>query len=359
MYIYLYNIPIIASCRYAYRAKSIKNKPKINEDPKDAMLREFQEEISRLKAMLESQAEGSGAFEEGGGGGGAQAGPVKQMSSKQLTAVSKELQEQKRQLQEQENMREEERERAAEEIRKKEESLARERREREMLAAQLKAMEEKVVHGSADREEAMRKEEELLKAQIELDERRAEQERALLALRDQEDAELAREEKYLSIQEEVAAKTKKLKKLWNRYEQVRAEVEDVRKENQQQKEDLLQTVRENDTQIKLINFIIDNFIPDDERAKIEEYCEWDDEAYDWVVAHQHLTGTVVRQHQMVPSPNPNPKPESRIPNPKPDKPTRNPRAALKVLCHVSSAVGTGPFMFGAPGPVYTARALKR
>lgn len=27
--------------------------PKINEDPKDAMLREFQEEISRLKAMLE------------------------------------------------------------------------------------------------------------------------------------------------------------------------------------------------------------------------------------------------------------------------------------------------------------------
>ena len=29
--------------RYANRAKNIKNKPKINEDPKDAMLREFQE----------------------------------------------------------------------------------------------------------------------------------------------------------------------------------------------------------------------------------------------------------------------------------------------------------------------------
>jgi kinesin family protein 3/17 len=33
--------------RYANRAKSIKNKPRINEDPKDAILREFQEEISR------------------------------------------------------------------------------------------------------------------------------------------------------------------------------------------------------------------------------------------------------------------------------------------------------------------------
>ena len=33
--------------RYANRAKNIKNKPKINEDPKDALLREFQEEIVR------------------------------------------------------------------------------------------------------------------------------------------------------------------------------------------------------------------------------------------------------------------------------------------------------------------------
>lgn len=41
--------------RYANRAKNIKNKPKINEDPKDALLREFQEEIARLKAALEAK----------------------------------------------------------------------------------------------------------------------------------------------------------------------------------------------------------------------------------------------------------------------------------------------------------------
>ena len=41
--------------RYANRAKNIKNKPKINEDPKDALLREFQEEIARLKAALENK----------------------------------------------------------------------------------------------------------------------------------------------------------------------------------------------------------------------------------------------------------------------------------------------------------------
>eukprot|EP00976_Prorocentrum_cordatum_P106990 1194565-Prorocentrum_minimum.AAC.1 len=41
----------MSTLRYANRAKNIKNKPRINEDPKDAMLREFQEEIARLKAQ--------------------------------------------------------------------------------------------------------------------------------------------------------------------------------------------------------------------------------------------------------------------------------------------------------------------
>ena len=42
----------LTTLRYANRAKNITNKPRVNEDPKDAMLREFQEEISRLKAQL-------------------------------------------------------------------------------------------------------------------------------------------------------------------------------------------------------------------------------------------------------------------------------------------------------------------
>ncbi|CAM9257796.1 unnamed protein product [Lampetra planeri] len=45
----------LATLRYASRAKNIKNKPRINEDPKAALLREFQEEIARLKAQLEER----------------------------------------------------------------------------------------------------------------------------------------------------------------------------------------------------------------------------------------------------------------------------------------------------------------
>lgn len=44
----------LSTLRYASRAKNIENKPRINEDPKDTMIREFQDEISRLKAELEA-----------------------------------------------------------------------------------------------------------------------------------------------------------------------------------------------------------------------------------------------------------------------------------------------------------------
>ena len=49
----------VSTLRYASRAKNIENKPRINEDPKDAMIREFHDEISRLRAELEKFGGGS------------------------------------------------------------------------------------------------------------------------------------------------------------------------------------------------------------------------------------------------------------------------------------------------------------
>ena len=43
---------------YATRAKSIKNKPRVNEDPKDALLKQYEDEIKRLKALLEKNGTG-------------------------------------------------------------------------------------------------------------------------------------------------------------------------------------------------------------------------------------------------------------------------------------------------------------
>lgn len=45
----------LITVRYANRAKNIKNKPHINENPKDALLKEFQIEIQRLRKQLEEK----------------------------------------------------------------------------------------------------------------------------------------------------------------------------------------------------------------------------------------------------------------------------------------------------------------
>uniref|UniRef100_A0A182UHV1 Kinesin-like protein n=1 Tax=Anopheles melas TaxID=34690 RepID=A0A182UHV1_9DIPT len=53
-------VETISTLRYACRAKSIQNLAHINEEPKDALLRHFQEEIEELKRQLEE-----GIFQQG------------------------------------------------------------------------------------------------------------------------------------------------------------------------------------------------------------------------------------------------------------------------------------------------------
>ena len=48
----------LGTLRYASRAKSIRNKAKINEDPKDALMKQYQKEIEELKKMLEQESHG-------------------------------------------------------------------------------------------------------------------------------------------------------------------------------------------------------------------------------------------------------------------------------------------------------------
>ena len=65
----------LSTLRYASRAKSIKNKPRVNEDPKDALLKQYEDEILRLKAMLEAGGPMAAAA-----GGAATAGALNALS---------------------------------------------------------------------------------------------------------------------------------------------------------------------------------------------------------------------------------------------------------------------------------------
>jgi len=48
----------LTTLRYASRAKNIKNKPRVNQDPKDALLKQYEDEIIKLRAIIEQSKKG-------------------------------------------------------------------------------------------------------------------------------------------------------------------------------------------------------------------------------------------------------------------------------------------------------------
>jgi hypothetical protein len=48
----------LTTLRYASRAKMIKNKPRVNQDPKDALLKQYEDEIKKLREIIEQSKQG-------------------------------------------------------------------------------------------------------------------------------------------------------------------------------------------------------------------------------------------------------------------------------------------------------------
>ncbi|KAG2453560.1 hypothetical protein HYH02_001779 [Chlamydomonas schloesseri] len=319
----------LSTLRYANRAKNIKNKPKINEDPKDAMLREFQDEIARLKAMLEAEG---GALPEGfatGPGGEIIVEKVvqvpkaldasfleqmrkdmeeqmkKELASKQAVALNAEqlakvkeeaaakakaeaarLEEEKKKAEEEAARMQRKQQKIKEEMAKKSKDAEEIRAEKEALAKKLKAMESKILKGDQAgglAEVTKKKEEELKRKEQELERRRKEEEEQRKKIQAMEEQQLAMEDKYKDKADEAEQKTKKLKKLWKKFQEVNAEVEDMYKEFQREKEDLLESIRMLQDQMQLKDMVIEAFIPPEEVQKVMKRAHWDDEREVWVL----------------------------------------------------------------------------
>ena len=281
----------LSTLRYADRAKQIKNKPKINEDPKDAMLREFQEEIERLKEELKKKEEEAqntqrvtidgkevnipvaaepeqiekyvqqqGISEE-------KMKELQEQAEKEREELQKQAEEEKEQLLNKQAKTDEERKRLQEELQAKEQAHKAAETQREELERQLNQMQEKLLVGGEMMDEAAKQKEELKRAQVELDERKRQE--AALA-RELEEKNLMIEDQYNSMAEEVEAKTKKLKKIWSKYQSARTEIKDLKSEFQKEREDMLDVIREMNKQLKLKQAILDSFVPPQEVEKVSQ-----------------------------------------------------------------------------------------
>ena len=311
----------ISTLRYANRAKNIKNKPKINEDPKDTMLREFQDEISRLKAQL--GAAGAPKTIENVVEKEVSSETVEAMKRKfrdQMKAsirrsdsTNKSVQELKKKAEQEAlaSMKEmisakttSEKERAelqqaiqsaSAEMDTYSAEMQKEKAEMAKLQAKLQAMEGKVLHGGVnllDKQDEL--EAEARRKELELQRQREEEKENQKKISELQEMQLIAEEHYKSIEDEVEMKTKKLKKLFSNYKSSKSELSDIAKEFQQEREDLLETVRDLTQQIKLKDLVVAMSIPQEYQEKIMQHTHYDEVEDAWHIDHAQYCGGAVR-----------------------------------------------------------------
>ncbi|KAE8293022.1 Kinesin-like protein KIF3B [Larimichthys crocea] len=286
-----YNVEeTLTTLRYSNRAKNIKNKPRINEDPKDALLRGFQEEIARLKEQLQKR---SGKKKRRGqrrrAGEGSDSDDLEEGETEDddedgdyWREQQEKLEGERKAIMDDHSLVAEERVRLLKEKEKKMEDLRREREAGEMLAAKVKAMESKLLVGGkniVDHTNEQQRMLELKRQEIAEQKRREREMQQQVESRDEETLEL--KETYSSLQQEVDIKTKKLKKLFAKLQAVKAEIHDIQEAHINDRQDLEQTQNELTRDLKLKHLIIENFIPLEEKNKIVNRAYFDDEDEYW------------------------------------------------------------------------------
>ncbi|KAH9526331.1 Kinesin-like protein kif17 [Dermatophagoides farinae] len=291
----------LSTLRYANRAKNIQNKPRINEDPKDAKLREYQEEILWLKKMLEQQ--------------------TSSLSSSSSPAGLSDNNSQQLQTQPQNDI-------VIEEIRQAYDNKMKdllnkyeeEVKNKEKLKQDIDKLKSRYEHDKSttnnNTDELNEQKESVLRAMkklqaienqmvggekandAELKEKRARKKKiaeakmnaiseALAQLNDDDKVLL---KAYGDITEELRAKSMLMKKAKRRIQQLEQEVEDLQSEFESERTDYLETIRRLQEQMKLLTQILDKVQPllksecnYSNLMKIKEDAIWDENIQQWIL----------------------------------------------------------------------------
>lgn len=290
----------LTTLRYAHRAKNIKNKPKINEDPKDAMLREFQEEIMNLKKQLENFQ--GGKIVSGPGGEKIvkvqDEQKIKEMEEKlarEKEEIRLKAEEERKKIEAQKNLAEEEKNKLLENLKKQEETQKEAKENQSKLLRKLKKMEEKIVIGTKAMEQAMAQEKEFNNIRKELEDKRSKEQKLREELAKREEENIMMERKYVDQKDEIEDKKKKLQKLYQKFQTTKQEIQEQQEEFNREREAYQEQIRELSRQLKLKNLVIDHFVPQDEASKIELRSVWSEEIDDWILPNLHLSGNSLRE----------------------------------------------------------------
>ncbi|KAL7734842.1 hypothetical protein ACLKA6_011122 [Drosophila palustris] len=280
---YNYN-ETLTTLRYAQRAKNIQNQPVKNEDPQDAKLKEYQEEIERLKRLIAPQQQQKLA-----------AAAKKRVKKPKRESVRRELTDSVTQEQQQptEEYRESEEELSEPEsdkeneaeVAKSSEQLERERVENAKLAAKLAELEGQLVRGGKNLLDTYSERQiELEKKLVEIAERKKREIEIQQQLELQEETTLEIRERNVSLEQEVELKKRKLSKCYAKYLALQQELNDCKHDHNQDLRELEMAQNELVKELKRQLLIIDNFVPIEVKQRLYTQAKYDEEQEEWKFA---------------------------------------------------------------------------
>uniref|UniRef100_A0A1B6G5L7 Kinesin-like protein n=1 Tax=Cuerna arida TaxID=1464854 RepID=A0A1B6G5L7_9HEMI len=273
----------ISTLRYANRAKNICNRARINEDPKDALLRQLQSEIEVLRQQL---ADGV-AIPDASGSEGEESDGEHKVEPLTMDTLAD-----------------------AEEVDTTEEPRSHPETpiapsEVNVLKEKLENLQKKILVGGENLLEKAEEQEKLLEASAkELEQRMTREEQLQRELEIKEAERINIEERYSSLQEEAQGLTRKLKKVTALLLSAKEELKDVTQENQREMEGLLDNVRQLTKELALQETIEKIFIPDHYKEMIERHAHWNEDIGEWQLKCVAYTGNNMRKTLCPLSPGP-------------------------------------------------------
>ncbi|XP_043280889.1 kinesin-like protein KIF3A isoform X2 [Venturia canescens] len=291
----------ISTLRYANRAKNIKNRARVNEDPKDALLRQFQDEIEQLRKQLEengTEISGSDVESEESEENGETKRDRKSRHRRSQMLTMEELDD--RDIETTEKI-----DKAEHEDKSPDDTdvieLKRTQSEKEALREKMQNLQNKILVGGENLLEKAEAQEQLLAAAaVELDQRKSREEQLKRAIEEKEAERIDIEEKYSSLQEEAAGKTKKLSRVYTMLMSAKAELLDLQEEHQREMEGLLEGVRGIGRELQLQELILNSYIPVQYQTMIERYVHWNEDIGEWQLKCVAYTGNNMRKAQATP-----------------------------------------------------------
>lgn len=237
----------INTLRYANRAKNIKNKPKVNQNPKDAKIMEMQEEIKNLREQLMNMMQGEGvpglgvAMVKGDDPDALnQYDDLEQKLRQEAEEIERETEKEKQRIMSLKNIDQKKRTELMEEMKLQKQKEEEIRSQKEKIIENLKSKQERILQGQKKNEEELRKyNEDLERMRKEIEDRRSKQEQMQQDIVDAQKMAQELKSKVANQKENVTLKAEALARLNKLVEQQRDQYQDMLDEHQDQIKDLV------------------------------------------------------------------------------------------------------------------------